>query len=237
MNQLLCIALGGSLGALTRFFVANSIYAWLGRAFPYGTLFVNVSGCLAMGLLSELLTQRFPQTTEYRSLLMIGFLGAYTTFSSFALETLFLVEQDSPMKAGVYVVLSNLLCLGAVWFGLTVGRSLFSDATTDWGDQLGLLGQAVLAAAMAFVAAALVGWCCQRGGLPAPTRAAVMVGLLGVATVAATLWGARQLSGNASGLLGAFGLFAGNASLGMVIVWAGATIGERLAGWTLPIDQ
>ena len=65
MHQLIAIALGGSAGAVVRFLVASGIYGWLGRGFPYGTLFVNVSGSFLMGLLTELMLQRFAVAAEY----------------------------------------------------------------------------------------------------------------------------------------------------------------------------
>lgn len=123
MNQIWVIAAGGSIGALCRFWVANGIYAWLGRDFPHGTLVVNVSGCFLMGFLSELLLQRFP-LPEYRAAILVGFLGAYTTFSSFSLETLYLFEQGGFLKAFLNVFLSVLFCLAAVWLGVLIGRKL-----------------------------------------------------------------------------------------------------------------
>ncbi|NJD07748.1 MAG: fluoride efflux transporter CrcB, partial [Methylococcaceae bacterium] len=118
MTQVIAIAGGGALGALLRFWVANGIYAWLGRGFPHGTLFVNVTGCLLMGLLTELLLQRLPAAVEYRAALLVGFLGAYTTFSTFAIETLALFEQGSHWKALLNILLSVLLCLVGVWIGV-----------------------------------------------------------------------------------------------------------------------
>lgn len=126
MQQLIFVALGGSLGAVCRFIIANGFLLWLGRGFPYGTLFINVTGSLLMGLLSEVLIQRFPLTLEYRSTLLIGFLGAYTTFSSFSLETLNLLEAGNLHKAFLNSFLNVTLSLLACWLGLLMGRNLLN---------------------------------------------------------------------------------------------------------------
>jgi CrcB protein len=132
MNQLIAIALGGSVGAVTRFLVANGIYGVLGRSFPHGTLFVNVSGSFLMGFLTTLMLQRFSMAVEYLAAILVGFLGAYTTFSTFALETVNLFEEGSLLKAFLNIFLSAVLCLVAVWFGLVWGRTLFSGDIYPW---------------------------------------------------------------------------------------------------------
>ncbi len=124
MKQILAIALGGSLGALLRYGVANGVHSVLGRGFPYGTLVVNVSGSLLMGLLYVLLVERLALSPEWRAALLIGVLGAFTTFSSFSLETFALFEEGARMKALVNVILSVSLCLAAVWLGVLAGRRL-----------------------------------------------------------------------------------------------------------------
>ncbi len=124
MKQTLAIAIGGSLGALLRYGVANGVHAVLGRGFPYGTLIVNVSGCLAMGLLYVLLVERLALGPEWRAALLIGVLGAFTTFSSFSMETFALFEAGERVKALMNVLLSVSLCLAAVWLGVLVGRRL-----------------------------------------------------------------------------------------------------------------
>ncbi len=124
MTQLFAIAAGGSIGAVMRYGLSTGIYAWLGRGFPYGTLLVNVIGSLLMGLLYELFLQRFPVSPELRAMVLIGFLGAFTTFSTFSIETILLIEQGYLMKACLNIFLSVVLCVLAAWCGLQIARQL-----------------------------------------------------------------------------------------------------------------
>ncbi|MCG7873316.1 MAG: fluoride efflux transporter CrcB [Candidatus Thiodiazotropha lotti] len=124
MYQLLVIASGGAAGALFRFWVSSGVYGVLGRGFPYGTLAVNVLGSLVMGFLYVLFIERMVVSTEWRAGLLIGFLGAFTTFSTFSMETLNLLEQAEVLKAGLNVLLSVVACLLACWLGLVLGRQL-----------------------------------------------------------------------------------------------------------------
>lgn len=124
MTQTIAIAVGGALGALGRYWVSNGIYGLLGREFPYGTLAVNVLGSLVMGWLYIQLLERLSVGPEVRGLLLVGFLGAFTTFSTFSIETLNLLEQGAHWKAGVNIVASVVVCIGAAWLGLVLGRTL-----------------------------------------------------------------------------------------------------------------
>lgn len=124
MNQLIAIASGGAVGALFRFWVSSGIYSLLGRGFPYGTLVVNVLDSLVMGFLYVLLLERTTVSPEMRGALLIGFLGAFTTFSTFSIETLNLLEQAELLKAGLNILVSVIACVLACWFGLVVGRQL-----------------------------------------------------------------------------------------------------------------
>lgn len=124
MNQLVAIAAGGALGALLRFWVASGVAAWLGRDFPYGTLIINVTGSLVIGILYVLLVERLDVNVLWRPFLMIGLLGAFTTFSTFSLETVNLIEAGETLKAVANMVLSLVLCVGAAVLGLFIGRQL-----------------------------------------------------------------------------------------------------------------
>jgi len=122
--QIIAIAAGGALGALLRFWVSNGIYGLLGRNFPYGTLAVNVLGSLLMGFLYVMLVDKLALGPQWRAALLIGLLGAFTTFSTFSMETLNLVEAGEMFKALLNILLSVSLCLAATWFGVLAGRSV-----------------------------------------------------------------------------------------------------------------
>jgi CrcB protein len=124
VSQLFAIAVGGAFGALMRFFVSTGTYLLLGRGFPYGTLMVNVLGSLLMGALFVVLSERLALGPEWRAGLLVGLLGAFTTFSTFSLETLVLLEEGRWLTASANVFVSVLLCLLATWIGLTLARQI-----------------------------------------------------------------------------------------------------------------
>jgi CrcB protein len=124
MMQALAIAGGGAIGALMRFYASTGVYAFLGRGFPYGTLFVNISGSIVMGLLYVLFIDRLQVSPEVRAALLVGVLGAFTTFSTFSIETLNLLENGELGKATLNIVLSISLCLLGAWLGMLAGRQL-----------------------------------------------------------------------------------------------------------------
>lgn len=124
MNNLL-VFLGAGLGAVSRYWVSNGIHSFFGREFPYGTLVVNASGCFLMGLLFTIIFARFDGIgPELRSLLLIGFLGGYTTFSSFSIETLNLFENGAWLSAILNILFSVTLCMALTWVGVLGGRQL-----------------------------------------------------------------------------------------------------------------
>lgn len=122
MSQTLAIAGGGALGALLRFWISGWVYGLFGRAFPWGTLAVNVAGSLAMGVLYVWLVERSILAPEWRAFTMVGLLGAFTTFSTFSIETFNLIEGGEPVRAVANVTASVLLCIVAAWGGVAAGR-------------------------------------------------------------------------------------------------------------------
>lgn len=124
MNQYLAIAAGGAIGSVLRYWVSINTHALLGRDFPYGTLTVNVIGSLLMGLLFVLFTERWEIETVIRSAVLIGMLGAFTTFSTFSIETFNLVEEGAYAKAMANVLVSVSSCLLAAWLGVILGRQI-----------------------------------------------------------------------------------------------------------------
>ena len=121
MAQILLVALGGALGAVARLLVGALIARRLGVDWPWGTFFINVSGCFVIGIFLPALTERYE---AWRYFLPIGFVGAYTTFSTFEYETLRLVESGAWKSAVSYVVGSNLAGFIAVLLGVWLGRKI-----------------------------------------------------------------------------------------------------------------
>jgi CrcB protein len=234
MNQIIAIALGGAVGAVARFLVANGIYAWLGRSFPFGTLFVNVSGSFLMGFLTALLLQRYTMYVEYRAGLLVGFLGAYTTFSTFALESFYLFEEGDLRKAALNLLLSVVLCLVAVWFGMLMGRKIFDNDAYRWLDELPYL-EMLLGIMLAFLLATAVQIGFQRLNLTAEWRLIVLILLLGVLTVSLTLWFAFRLFHFELDLREILGIFITTNVLGMLVMWLGTHFGNWL--WQLKLLQ
>lgn len=125
MNQVILILLGGGIGSLFRYWLSTATYFFLGRSFPFGTLTVNILGSFLIGFLSILLLERLNGQSLYlRPLLIIGFLGGFTTFSSFSIETLSLFENGEIYKACLNMFVSVIFCMLAVTFGALIGRQL-----------------------------------------------------------------------------------------------------------------
>jgi CrcB protein len=119
------IALGGAIGSLLRYWL-NELFYLLGmRNFPYGILSINVLGSLFMGFFSVYLVQKFgPSHLIYRSAVMVGLLGGFTTFSSFSLDVVSYFQQGYVLKACIYILLSLVLCFSATLLGIFIASKL-----------------------------------------------------------------------------------------------------------------
>ncbi|HEY0832970.1 MAG TPA: fluoride efflux transporter CrcB [Azospirillum sp.] len=119
MTTYLWVALGGAVGSVARFWAGGVAVAALGEAFPWGTLFVNVLGSLIIGATAALTGPegRLAVPGDARVFVMVGLCGGFTTFSSFSLQTLGLMQDGAWLRAGGNVVLSVVACLIAVWAG------------------------------------------------------------------------------------------------------------------------
>ena len=120
MSIVLLVGVGGFVGSVVRYLVSRGVQQLLDTSsFPYGTLTVNVIGCLIIGILSGAAEERgiFNAESHTRALLFIGFLGGFTTFSAFGYETVTLARDDQVLQAFTNVVLQLTMGLGAVWVG------------------------------------------------------------------------------------------------------------------------
>lgn len=120
--QWLAIALGGAVGAMGRYWVVTTVTGMMGRWIPWGTLLANVAGSLLIGVAYVILVERTQLDPQWRALIMVGLLGAFTTFSSFALEAVHLLQEGAWLRAVVYLLSSVILCILAAALGLWAGR-------------------------------------------------------------------------------------------------------------------
>lgn len=111
------IALGGATGACLRFFLSSLMLQWFGKGFPFGTLLVNIVGSFSLGLLYTLIEQGHLEIVVWRTAIGIGFLGALTTFSTFSVDSLMLLQQGMWLKGAFNIFINITCCLFAAWLG------------------------------------------------------------------------------------------------------------------------
>lgn len=124
MLPYLTIAVGGVLGCWARYAMTNLIQVIWGRDFPYATLSINVLGCFLMGFLFVETLERLTISPAARAGILTGFLGGFTTFSTFGMESMLLVEQGEALKGALYIVLSVVLGVVAAFSGAFIARNL-----------------------------------------------------------------------------------------------------------------
>jgi len=121
MAKILLLAIGGILGTLARYGLAGVVYEFFGTSFPYGTLVVNLSGCFIIGVLAALADHKLLLSSDLKVLLMIGFCGAYTTFSTFILETSNLIKDGETLRAFLNVLVSVIVGFIVFRIGMFLG--------------------------------------------------------------------------------------------------------------------
>jgi CrcB protein len=121
-SLVLAIAAGGALGAVARFLAMSAVGHWLGHGFPWGTLLVNVAGSFALGILVEIMALTWQPAAEIRAFLVVGLLGAFTTFSTFSLDVFVLAEGGARSAALGYILASVCLSVLGLFLGLRAGR-------------------------------------------------------------------------------------------------------------------
>ena len=124
MFNVFLVAVGGAFGSVLRYLVGLLTIRWFGPSFPWGTFAVNVVGSFAIGLLSEMIARRFNASMEVRVFLVTGILGGFTTFSSFSLDTMVLLERGAIAATVGYVLATLCLSFLAILAGLALGRTM-----------------------------------------------------------------------------------------------------------------
>lgn len=126
MKEIVFIGGAGALGSLARYGLNGVVGRWMGKGFPYGTLAANLIGCFLLGVLMELALTSDWISRELRLALGVGFFGAFTTFSTFGVETLRLFEAGAWVQVSLNVFANVVLGMGLAWAGFTLARALLS---------------------------------------------------------------------------------------------------------------
>ena len=122
MQKYFLIAFGCALGSMARYWVGSTIGSRMGTKFPYGTFVINITACVIIGFSLTLLAKRVEINSAWRFLIPVGFIGAYSTFSTYEWETLSTIRTGAFLIAAVYAVSSLILGLAAVWFGSVIAE-------------------------------------------------------------------------------------------------------------------
>lgn len=126
MNFLLSIAAGGALGALARYAVMSRAGHFLGHGFPFGTLIVNIAGSFLLGVLIEIVALKWSPSQEMRAFMVVGILGSFTTFSTFSLDVVVMIERGTYWPAAFYMAVSVVATIAALFAGMILFRHVLA---------------------------------------------------------------------------------------------------------------
>lgn len=128
-SVIIAVAIGGAIGSVGRYLVSIGAGHWLGTNFPAGTLIVNVLGSFAMGVLIESMALAWTVSTEVRAMLVVGLLGAFTTFSTFSMDVAYLYERGQMAMCAIYILASFVLSVSALFAGLYLTRFAYAPGS------------------------------------------------------------------------------------------------------------
>ena len=126
MKMLLSIALGGALGAVGRYLMMSGVSRWLSGFLPFSTLSVNVLGSFLLGVVIEILALTWSPGREMQAFLVVGVLGSFTTFSTFSMDVIYLLERGDMAGAAAYVILSVVASVVALFLGMYLFRQILA---------------------------------------------------------------------------------------------------------------
>ena len=124
MQKYFLIAFGGALGSIARYWVGSTVAGRMGTKFPYGTFVINITACVIIGFSLTVLAKRADLNPAWRFLVPVGFIGAYSTFSTYEWETLSTIRTGAFLLAALYAISSLILGLAAVWAGSAIAEIL-----------------------------------------------------------------------------------------------------------------
>ena len=124
MMYSLAVAIGGAFGAVSRYWLITLVSNLSAHRFPWGTFVVNVLGSFLIGVMYILISERMLLSENWRAIMIVGYLGAFTTFSTFSLDALILMQEGFIVQAFSYILASVVLCLACAWLGIALMRVL-----------------------------------------------------------------------------------------------------------------
>jgi len=124
LQKFFYVALGGALGSLARFWIGSAVGGRMGTRFPYGTFVINISACIIIGFVLTVMSSRTELNPAWRFLIAVGFVGSYSTFSTFEWEIFSTMKAGAFLTGASYMILSLMLGLAGVWGGVLIARAI-----------------------------------------------------------------------------------------------------------------